>query len=417
MGIDHFLIILSLIFSAFCSGVEIAFISSNRLKIELDKNKGTLNGKITAFFYKNKAHFIATLLLGNNVALVVFGIYFAVFISPLIDSIGINHFIIKLIIQTIISTIVVIILAEFTPKAIFQLNPNRFLKSLAVIMWVVYWILYLPTKFIVIISHPFFLLFKIETKNSVNVFSKIDLEHYVYDINQRIKEDDFSNEMQILQNALSFSKIKARDCMVPRPEIIALSVDQNIEELHRLFVETGISKIIIFRENIDNVIGYVHSFELFKKPKAINQVLRPIPFVPAAIPAKDLLEMFAKSSSNITIVVDEYGGTAGVLTIEDVIEQIFGDIEDEHDSEVWLEEKINDKEFRFSARMDIDYINENYKIDIHESEEYETLGGLILHRLESIPEKGTQINFDHFLLEIEEVSERRIEIVKLVLTN
>lgn len=418
MDNDQLIIIAALIFSAFTSGVEIAFISSNRLKIELDRNKGSINGKISAFFYKNEGHFIATLLLGNNIALVLFGIYFAQLLNPIISNWGVQNGFILLLLQTVFSTIIVLIVAEFTPKAIFQLNPNWFLKIFAIPMWLVYWMLYLPTSIIMFISTQFLKLFKIELKNNEKVFSKVDLEHYVQDINKRIKdEEDFGNEMQILQNALDFSKIKARDCMVPRPEIIAISVDDSIDNLLKLFVDTGISKVLIFRENIDNVIGYVHSFELFKKPNSIKQVLRTISFVPSAIPAKELLEIFTKKSSNIAVVVDEYGGTAGVVTIEDIIEEIFGDIEDEHDTEDLLEEKLNDKEFRFSARIEIDYLIQNYKLKLNDSEEYETLGGLIINLLETIPEVGTEIEYENYKMIIEEVSDRRIEVVKLIVQD
>ncbi len=418
MDPDQLIILLSLIFTAFCSGVEISFITSNRLKIELDRNKGSLNGRISAYFYKNEAHFIATLLLGNNIALVLFGIYFAQLLNPLIQGWGVENDFLVLFIQTIFSTILVLTLAEFLPKAIFQLNPNGFLKAFSMPMWLVYWILYIPTSIIMFISTQLLKLFKVEMKNSEKVFSKIDLEHYVQDLNKRIKEEeDFGNEMQILQNALDFSKIKARDCMVPRPELIAISVDMEVEQLHRLFVSTGISKILIYRDNIDNVIGYVHSFDMFRKPTAINQVLRSISFVPSAIPAKELLEIFTKRKSNIAIVVDEYGGTAGVITIEDIIEEIFGDIEDEHDVEDWLEEKISETEYRFSGRVEIDYLNETYHLNFEESEEYETLGGLIIHQLETLPEAGTEVDLGHYKLYIEEVSDRRIEVVKLIIED
>lgn len=414
MDPDQIIIFASLIFSAFCSGIEISFISSSRLKIELDRTKGSLNGRIAAYFYKNEGHFIATLLLGNNIALVLFGIYFAKILNPIILNWGISNDVLLLLIQTILSTILVLSLAEFLPKAIFQLNPNGLMKSFAIPMWFVYWILYIPTSIIMFISTQFLKLLKVELKNNDKVFSKVDLEHYVQDINKRMKEEEeFGNEMQILQNALDFSKIKARDCMIPRPELIAINVENDIKQLHKLFIDTGISKILIYRDNIDNIIGYVHSFELFKKPKAINQVLRSISFVPAAIPAKELLEKFTKSKSNIAIVVDEYGGTAGVVTIEDIIEEIFGEIEDEHDVEDLIEEKISENEYRFSGRMEIDYLNEEYDFKFTESEEYETLGGLIINQLETIPEKGTMLEVGAYNLQIEEVSDRRIEVVKV----
>ncbi|MCE3296199.1 MAG: hypothetical protein K0R65_1913 [Crocinitomicaceae bacterium] len=416
MDPTQLIIISCLIFTAFSSGIEISFITSNRLKIELDRNKGSLNGRISAYFYKNEGHFIATLLLGNNISLVIFGIYFAQMLNPVIENWGVANDFLVLFIQTILSTILVLTLGEFLPKAVFQLNPNGFLKTFAIPMWLVYWILYIPTSVIMFISTQLLKLFKVEMKNSEKVFSKVDLEHYVQDLNKRIKEEeDFGNEMQILQNALDFSKIKARDCMVPRPELIAISVDMEVQELHGLFVKTGISKILIYRDNIDNVIGYVHSFDMFRKPTAINQVLRSISFVPAAIPAKELLEIFTQRKSNIAIVVDEYGGTAGVITIEDIIEEIFGDIEDEHDVEDWLEEKISETEYRFSGRVEIDYLNETYHLNFDESEEYETLGGLIIHQLETFPEAGTEVDLGHYKLFIEEVSDRRIEVVKLMI--
>lgn len=414
MESEQVIILAALLFSAFCSGVEIAFISSNRLKIELDRKKGKLNGRVAAFFYTNESHFIATLLLGNNISIVLFGIYFAQLLNPVILGWGVENHAVLLLLQTLFSTVLVLILAEFLPKAIFQLNPNAFLKAVSFPMWVVYVVFYLPTAVIVFISSQILSLFRIELKNKEKVFSKIDLEHYVQDLNQRIKEEeDFGNEMQILQNALDFSKTKARDCMVPRPELIAMEINCEIAELHKLFVKTGISKILIYRDNIDNIIGYVHAFELFKKPTEIHEVMRSISFVPAAIPAKELMEMFTKKSANIALVLDEYGGTAGVVTIEDVIEEIFGDIEDEHDTDEWLEEKISDTEYRFSGRLEIDYLNETYKLDFKESEEYETLGGLIIDALETIPAAGTELEIGDYLLLIEEVSDRRIEVVRL----
>lgn len=416
MDPSQIIILSSLIFTAFCSGVEISFISSNRLKIELDRNKGAINGRIAAFFYKNEGHFIATLLLGNNIALVLFGIYFAELMNPVIGSWGIANEVLLLLIQTILSTILVLCLGEFLPKAIFQLNPNGFLKTFAIPMWLIYWLLYFPTSIIMFISTQFLKLFRIDLDNNEKVFSKVDLEHYVQDLSKRIKEEeDFGNEMMILQNALDFSKIKARDCMVPRPELIAIPLEAEVNQLHQLFVKTGISKILVYKENIDNIIGYVHSFDMFKKPKAINQILRSISFVPSAMPAKELLEIFTQRKSNIAIVTDEYGGTAGVVTIEDVVEEIFGDIEDEHDKEDWLEEKISDSEYRFSGRVEIDYLNENYNLHFEESENYETLGGLIIHELATLPEAGTELQVGQYKLIIEEVSDRRIEIVKLTL--
>lgn len=412
------IILLSLLFSAFFSGMEIAFLSSNRLKIELDRHKGTFNGKVMGRFYKKESFFIALLLLGNNIALVLFGIYAAKILQPVIESWGVLEPALILIIQTILSTLLVLVVSEFLPKALVQINPNGFLRIATTPMLLIYSLLYLPTQLVMFFSGLFLRLLKTDRSNSAKVFSIVDLEHYVQDISARIKEEqDFGNEMQILQNALDFRTIKARDCMVPRTEIIAIEVDEAIERLNKIFIDNGLSKIIVYRKTIDNIIGYVHSFELFKSPVSIKQILLPIAFVPSAMPGKELLELFTKQAGNIAVVVDEYGGTAGIVTIEDVVEEIFGEIEDEHDVEDLLEEKISDNKFRFSARLEIDYLNNEYGFNLPESDEYETLGGFIIHQLETIPELGEQIEFEDITLEIEKVSDRRIEVVCLKLNE
>lgn len=407
-------IIITLIFSAFFSGMEIAYISSNRLKIELDKSKGTFNGKILGVFYKHESRFIAMLLLGNNIALVFFGLYSAQILAPILESWGLNDGLV-LLTQTIFSTALVLITAEFLPKTFVQMNPNGFLKYTTLPMVLIYVIMYVPTLFILGMSNVILKLLNVDSANTEKVFSKVDLEHYVQDINDRIRdEQDFGNEVQILQNALDFDTVKARDCMVPRTEIISIDVEDNIDSLMKKFIETGKSKIVVYRENVDNIIGYVHSFEMFKSPQSIKQILLPITFVPEAIPGKELLESFTTKSATIAVVVDEYGGTAGVVTIEDVIEEIFGEIEDEHDKEDWLEEILSENEYRFSARIDIDYLIEEYELNITPGEEYETLGGLILHHLESIPEAGTKIDINDLTFDIESVSDNRIEIVRVI---
>jgi putative hemolysin len=408
------IILLSLLFSAFFSGMEIAFLSSNRLKIELDRHKGTFNGKVMGRFYKKESFFIALLLLGNNTALVLFGIYAAKILEPIIENWGILEPALILIIQTILSTLLVLVVSEFLPKALVQINPNGFLRIATTPMLLIYSLLYLPTQLVMFVSGLFLRLLKTDRSNSAKVFSIVDLEHYVQDISARIKEEqDFGNEMQILQNALDFRTIKARDCMVPRTEIIAIEVDEAIERLNKLFIDNGLSKIIVYRKTIDNIIGYVHSFELFKSPVSIKQILLPIAFVPSAMPGKELLELFTKQAGNIAVVVDEYGGTAGIVTIEDVVEEIFGEIEDEHDVEDLLEEKISEDSYRFSARLEIDYLNNEYGFNLPESDEYETLGGFIIHQLETIPALGEIVELENSTLEIEKVSDRRIEVVCL----
>lgn len=416
MDPELIIIISTILFSAFVSGMEIAFISSNRLKIEMDRSKGTLNGRILGSFYKNESHFIAMLLLANNVSLVIFGIYAANLLNPVIENWGVKSEGLILLLQTIISTLLVLITAEFTPKALVQINPNGFLRFASIPMLILHWILYLPTQIVMFISNFFLKLLKTSGDTTEKVFSKVDLEHYVQDLNGRIKEEeDFGNEMQILQNALDFSSLKARDCMIPRIEIIAMDVEEDISVLQAAFVKHELSKILIYRNNIDNIIGYVHSFEMFKKPTSIKQILHSISFVPESISGEELLEMFTQQSSNVAIVVDEYGGTAGMITIEDVIEEIFGEIEDEHDSEDLLEVKISEKEYLFSGRVDIDYVNENYQFKLEESEQYETIAGLIINNLESIPEVGTKLALENYTIIIEQVSDRKIEVVRIIL--
>jgi len=406
-------IISALVASAFFSGAEIAFVSSNKLKIELDKNKGLLSGKILSKFVEKDSRFIATMLLGNNIALVVYGIYMAKLVEPwltqFIDSDGLI-----LLSQTVFSTLLILVTAEFLPKATFQINPNRALQLLSVPLWLIHKILFPLTLFTMLLSNAVLRLFKLDTANSKAVFSKVDLDDYVKDLSERMEdENELDNEMEILQNALAFSNIKARDCMIPRTDIVALSIEDDIKELKRQFIGTGLSKIIIYRDTIDNIIGYVHSFELFKNPARIKEILIPISFVPETIPGKELLELFTKQHGNIAVVVDEFGGTSGLVTIEDVIEEIFGDIEDEHDKDALLEEKINEFKYLFSARQDIDYLNEEYELELEESTEYETLGGLILHHTESIPEPGTVVQLEKYTLTIREVSDRRIEVIEL----
>ena len=376
----YIIILISLIFSAFFSGMELAYLSSNRLKIEVEKSRGAWQGKLKNIFYKNQSTMIALLLLGNNFALVIYGIKAAEILNPVLKDIGVQNEALLLISQTILSTLLVLITAEFLPKAVVQLNPNRFLNLGAVPLFVIFIILYLPTQFILLLSSGFLKLSGGKNKTSEKVFSKVDLEHYVFDISSRIHaEQEFSNEMLILSNALDFSKIKARDCMIPRTEMVAVEIDEKLSNLVTLFIQKGLSKILVYRKTIDNIIGCVHSFDMFKSPKSIKQIIKPIDFVPSVMSGKELLELFTKQSGSIAVVTDEYGGTAGLVTIEDVIEEIFGEIEDEHDKEDLTEKILSKTEFIFSARIEIDYLIENYKLGFIASDEYDTLGGLIIH--------------------------------------
>lgn len=412
----YIIILISLLFSAFFSGMELAYISSNRLKIEVEKSRGTWQGKLKTIFYKNSSTMIALLLLGNNFALVIYGIKAAEILNPVLENIGVNNEALLLITQTIISTLLVLITAEFLPKAVVQINPNGFLNIGTLPLFIVFIILYLPTQFILLLSGFVLKLTGGKNKSTEKVFSKVDLANYVEDLSSRIHhEETLSNDMLILSNALQFSKVKARDCMIPRTEMIAIEIDDELSNLKALFIEKGLSKILVFRKSIDNIIGCVHSFDLFKAPKSIKQILKPIDFVPSVMSGKELLELFTTQSGSIAVVTDEYGGTAGIVTIEDVIEEIFGEIEDEHDKEALMEEQLNDTEFLFSARLEIDYLIENYKLNFIESEDYDTLGGLIIHELASIPSVGETLQYQNMTISIEAVSERRIELVKLTI--
>jgi len=311
-----------------------------------------------------------------------------------------------LLLQTLLSTILVLVAAEFIPKSLVQYNPNRFLKIGTFPLFILYLILFVPTHIILAISWAVLKAFGYDQKTNQKVFSKVDLEHFVDDISERMDSEEVSSEdMNLLKNALDFSNVKARDCMIPRTEIIAVDIDDSLDTVMQLFIAKGLSKVIIYRDSIDNIIGYVHSYDLFKSPQSIKQILLPIHFVPSVTTGEELLSKFTEQSGNIAIVSDEYGGTAGMVTLEDVIEEIFGEIEDEHDKDDLVEEKVSETHFRFSARVEIDYLNEQYQLNIPESEDYETLGGLILFELANIPEKNSKLKMDGFSFVVEEVTE------------
>jgi CBS domain containing-hemolysin-like protein len=406
--------LLTLVFSAFFSGSEIAYVAANRLKIEVDNKAGKLSGKILSRFLKYPDRFISTMLIGNNIALVIYGMEFATVIDPVLNTFFSPG--ISMLIQTILATILILVTGEFLPKVFFQINPNSILNVVAVPLFVINVILFIPTEFVLSLARLFLRIMGIKPEKTEQVFTKVDLMHFVQDANDRIAHNsDIDHEIKFLQNALDFSKIRVRDCMVPRTEIEALDIETDIEVLRTKFIETGLSKILIYREDIDHVIGYVHSFDLFKKPSSVKQILLPISVIPEAMPSKQLMELFARQSGNIAIVVDEFGGTSGLITIEDLVEEIFGEIEDEHDKEDWVEEQIGENHFLLSARHEVDYLNETYGFNLHESEEYDTLGGMILHYLERIPEKGDALELEELGLHIEitQVSDRRIELVEV----
>ena len=413
MSINLIYVLVAILFSAFFSGMEIAFISANRLKIELEKKQGDFSAKILSGFIQKPASFIGAMLIGNNIALVIYSMAMAVLLEPFIlvytSSEGV-----LLLVQTLISTIIVLFFAEFLPKALLRINPNFALKFAAIPLKVIYLVLFPLTYVTTLLSNGILKLFRVDVSQSNLAFSKIDLEHFVLDIQERQeKGEEIEHEIQIFKNALDFTDVKARECMIHRTEIIAMDIEDSIDELKEKFIETELSKILIYRGSIDNIIGYVHSLELFKKPESIKSILLPVSIVPESMPASEILKQFINQRRSMAVVVDEFGGTSGVITTEDIIEEIFGEIEDEHDVEELIELQVDDDTFLFSAKTEIDYINDKYKLNLPESEEYETLGGLIFYKHESIPEKDEIITISNYRFKIEEVSNNKIELVRV----
>ena len=409
----------SLICSAFFSGLEIAFISSNKLKIELDSKQGHLNARILSFFASKSSSFIGTMLLGNNVALVVYGIAMARAMEPsLINWVGDNEGLI-LLLQTIVSTLLVLITAEFLPKTVFRINPNKILSFFAIPLLIIYWLLWIPVFLTIGFSELVIGLFiKKDSTSDKVVFGKVDLDDYLSEVAEIATEnDEIDYEVRLFQNALNFSKVIARDCMIPRNEIVSVEIGESIEDLKKMFTETGLSKILVYRDSIDNIIGYTHSFELLKEPASIKSILLPINIVPETVTVDKALNDLLESNRSIAVVVDEFGGTSGMFTTEDIMEEIFGEIEDEHDVEELTEQVLEDGSYVFSARIEIDYLNEKYKLKIPESEEYETLAGYIINAMEDIPDAMDLLEIDEFDVRILEVSENRIDLVKLLPKN
>ena len=419
------IIIIALIFSAFFSGMEIAFISANRLKIELDNKSGGYKAKLLAYFAKKPEWFIGSMLLGNNISMVIYSWFMGFLLKPIIQELFVkiswmDSAAMVLFIQTLISTIFILIFAEFLPKVFFRMNPNGILSFLAFPLILIYSILWLPTLIVISIAEGlmFFFIKDHVNKNDKVAFEKIDLDNYLDELTKEIVDiEELENEVKIFHNALGFSEVIARDCMIPRNEIIAFEIEENMNELKNKFIETGLSKILIYRDNIDNIIGFVHCLELFKQPGHIKSILLPISIIPESITANKILEEFIQKNRSIAIVVDEFGGTSGLVTMEDVIEEIFGEIDDEHDQVDEDHRQISEYEYEFSGRTEIDFLNEKYRLEIPEKEEYETIGGLIIHYKETIPKKGDLISIGDYKILIKEVSDTRIEWVTFLVVN
>lgn len=417
IGITISIIVVCILLSAFFSGMEIAFISSNRMYIELEKKQGSTSAKLISKLVENPRKFITTMLVGNNIALVLYTIYMTELLKySLFQNTTLNEFWI-LLNTTIISTLIILVLAEFFPKSIFNIYSNKLLLFFAIPVYIIYIIFSLITEFVMWISNLILKLFGEQEEEEEQAFDKKDLEFYINEQIEGVETEELDSEIQIFQNALDFNDIKARECMIPRKEMVALELNTPIEAVAQKFVETGLSKIIIYRDSIDNVIGYVHSFELFKRPEHIKNILLPVELVHEATIAKEVMDRLTKKRKSIAIVLDEYGGTSGLITIEDIVEELFGEIEDEHDYVTLTEEQIDENQYIFSTRLEIDYLNDEYKLNLPESEAYETLGGLIMSIAESIPEVGEEIETENITFIIKKVSEARLDEVQLIQHN
>ncbi|RYJ53591.1 HlyC/CorC family transporter [Flavobacterium petrolei] len=411
------IIILCLILSAFFSGMEIAFVSSNKIYLEIEKKQDNFLSKILTKLTEKPTNFIVTMLIGNTIAMVVYGFFMGDVVLQWCVALGF-HFSdwLSLLLQIFISALIILVTAEFFPKVFFQIYANSVIKFFAIPAYIFYKIFYFISTFFIAISD--FILrkfFKTEGDTIQLYFSKIELGNYITEQMSSVEDNEtVDSEILMFQNALEFSGVKARDVMSPRIEIIAVEVFDSIEELKQLFIETGYSKIVVYQNSLDDIVGYVHSFDLFKKPKNIKEIVIPVEFVPETIFIKDAMNLLTKKRKSVAVVLDEYGGTSGIITIEDIVEELFGEIEDEHDSdEELLEKELGEGVFLFSTRLDVEYLNQTYKLQIPEGDSYGTLGGFIVDFTKEIPQKGAEITIGSYHFIIEEATNKKIELVKM----
>jgi CBS domain containing-hemolysin-like protein len=417
------IIIVSLVLSAFFSGMEIAYVSSNKIHIELEKKQGDFLAKLLSKLTAKPSKFITTMLIGNNIALVIYGLKMGeVLVRWFQDVLPSNYALInyllvdlQLLSQTVISTMVILVTAEFLPKVFFQIYSNTLLKFFALPAYVFFVLFTFVSDFVIWISDLVLkTFFKTEGDTIELALTKTELGNFITEQMEFVEaHEEVDSEIQIFQNALEFNELKAREVMVPRTEISAIDISDSLETLTQIFIETGYTKILVYNDSIDDILGYVHSFELFKKPNDIKSIIIPVVFVPETILAKDVLNLLTKKRKSIAVVIDEYGGTSGIMTVEDIIEELFGEIEDEHDSIELIEEQLTEDTFNFSARLEVDYLNEIYKLNLPESEAYETLGGLIVNETEEIPQLNEAIRIGQFMFTITEVSSTKIDRVNL----
>ena len=408
-------LLITMAFSAFFSGMEIAFVSVDKLRFEMDR-KGGVSSRILSLFFRNPNDFISTMLVGNNIALVIYGILMAQIIGDnLLAGWITNHFVMVLV-QTVISTLIILVTGEFLPKTLFKINPNLALNVCAVPLFICYVVLYPISKFSSGVSYLFLRLFgmKVNKEASAKAFGKVDLDYFVQSsIDNAESEETLDTEVKIFQNALDFSAVKIRDCIVPRTEVVAVALDTSLEELKGRFVESGISKIIVYDGNIDNVVGYIHSSEMFRSPKDWRDHVKEVPIVPETMAAHKLMKLFMQQKKTIAVVVDEFGGTSGIVSLEDLVEEIFGDIEDEHDNTSYICKQIGEHEHVLSARLEIEKVNETFNLELPESDDYLTVGGLILNQYQSFPKLHELVSVGKYQFKIIKVTATKIELVRL----
>lgn len=414
------IIITCLILAAFFSGMEIAFISANKIYLEIEKKQDDFLSRILTKLTENPSKFIAAMLIGNNVALVIYGFFMGDLILNWMTHLGLlvpDWW--DVLIQTLVAALVVLLTSEFFPKVFFQIYANSLIKILALPAYLFYRLFYYISSFFIWIADFVLSKFFKSEGNQIHLFSRIELGNYITEQMSTVEEDEeVDSEIQIFQNALEFSGVKARDIMTPRTEIVDVDLFDTVDDLKAMFIETGYSKIIISQNSLDDIVGYVHSFDLFKKPSTIKSVLMTVEFVPETILIKDVLNLLIKKRKNVAVVLDEYGGTSGIITIEDIVEELFGEIEDEHDlDEELIEEEIGEGKYLFSTRLDVEYLNEVYKLMIPESDSYGTLGGFIVNHTKEIPQKGDRIVIDKYHFFIKEASNKKIELVKLTIKD
>lgn len=416
METADWIILICLILSAFFSGMEIAYISANRIFLEIEKNKKNVFASLLQWVTHNPSRFIAAMLIGNNIALVIYGIFMGdKIVELLFPAAGAQLSLQVLFFQTLISTGVILITAEFLPKVFFQLYANRLVKFF-ILPATLFYALFTPISYFVLklTDGLLYLFFKENSTTDELTFSKVELGNFIEEQVEFVPDKEaLDAEIQIFQNALEFADVKAREVMVPRAEIVAIDKTTSIKELESLFASTGLSKIPVYQDSIDDIIGYVHAFEMLKNPQHINHILLPVEFIHEPNPVNEVLNKLARRRKSLAVVLDEYGGTAGLLTIEDIVEELFGEIEDEHDAVAHYEKQLDENTFEFSARLEVDYLNETYDLDLPEEENYETLGGLVVHHTQEIPALDAEIALENYRLKVLEVSSTKIEKIRL----